>query len=97
MKKEDDPNHDLVLEWFKYTCPHCGKPATEVHEIIPKSLLPIGWWVRENRIALCSEYHFEIHNKIGTRNVSDHLRDLQRKTLEAMYLPWELEEYYSDT
>lgn len=53
----DDPNHRVVLLYYKFTCVHCLGRATSVHEREPRSKAPNTWRSVSNRVPLCNECH----------------------------------------
>lgn len=51
-------NNIIQFNTIKY-CVNCGKPATTMHHIVPKSL---GGLDNNNLVPLCDECHGKIHN-----------------------------------
>lgn len=52
-----DSTYNIVWAMFKGTCALCFKPATSVHEIVPRSSIPKTWMDIDNRITLCQSCH----------------------------------------
>lgn len=73
--RADDPNWQVAWDRFHGLCVVCLNPADTVHEIVPKSLAPKTWRDLENRVTLCREHHWEVHNKTGTRKAAPGLRE----------------------
>ena len=55
-----DKNWQAVWDMYKGICVLCLKPASGVHEIVPRSKLPAGWNEIDNRVPLCSECHEKV-------------------------------------
>lgn len=66
----------MIFECFGYRCARCRKPATTLHEIVPKSKRPRDWDEKENRIPLCNECHTLVHSK-GAINFEKELLNLR--------------------
>lgn len=69
-----------VLRKFKGRCVRCPKPATQVHEIEPRSS-GHGKLVFKNQVALCTQCHMEIHQK-GATNFVEELKKSRQVFLE---------------
>jgi 5-methylcytosine-specific restriction endonuclease McrA len=69
-----------VLRKFKGRCFRCPNPATQVHEIEPRSS-GRGKLVFENQVALCTQCHMEIHQK-GATSFVEELKELRQSFLE---------------
>lgn len=82
MSTDDlDPNQQIVWELYRGLCVMCQQPASEVHEIRPKSQDPAHWMDVDNRVTLCREDHWKVHNQIGTRAAASMLKERAAFTL----------------
>lgn len=74
-----DPDREKIFVMYKYRCVKCGKPATEIHEKLPRSYgkraMRIG-----NRVPLCHSCHMWAH-EVSARNTSLALTQCQIKFL----------------
>lgn len=52
-----DVDADVILHIFEYRCLRCRKPATTVHEIVPKSHGRFDAMKPSNRVPLCDDCH----------------------------------------
>lgn len=68
------PKAREVLEHYQFICAVCFSPATQVHEIMPKSKRPADWWAWENRVPLCANCHDRVHQE-GTAAWEERLRE----------------------
>lgn len=60
------PDQLEIFEEFGYKCIRCGHDAVTLHELIPKSLAPKTWMLKDNRVPICSICH-EFAHKYGTK------------------------------
>jgi hypothetical protein len=60
-----EPDEIAVFEYFGYKCIHCGRGATVLHELVPKSRTK-DWKRPGNRVALDAPCHGWAH-RVGTR------------------------------
>jgi 5-methylcytosine-specific restriction endonuclease McrA len=52
-----------LMQKYGGRCGHClTRPATDTHEIIPRSRDPAGWDDEQNQIALCRPCHMSIQS-----------------------------------
>ena len=61
-KKADKLFQEIGL-YLTPKCECCGRPATEIHHFIPKSLSTYLRYDLENGISLCRSCHFAHHSK----------------------------------
>ena len=78
--KVADCYYDMIMDMFHHKCVRCGRPAVNIHEIIPRSRLPKEWVLPENRVAVCAECHAWAHSR-GAASSADELRELRKKRL----------------
>lgn len=71
-----------ILKHYQFTCAVCLHPATEVHEIVPRSKKPENLWDFNNRVPLCKKCHHRIHEE-GTRIWEARLQEA-RETLASL-------------
>lgn len=78
----------VYFEFFKISptefvsCLLCGKRATEIHHIIPRSrIFGKDRDAIENLCALCHECHYMIHNKSSPSKFE---KELKEKTLKLI-------------
>ena len=57
----DDPTWQEVWDLFEGICVLCYGKAGSIHEIEPRSRRPKDWWELNNRVALCTYCHNQIH------------------------------------
>jgi 5-methylcytosine-specific restriction endonuclease McrA len=74
-------NRNKVWGMFHSRCIRCDHPATEIHEIIPRSKRPNDWWEIENMVCLCMKCHQWGHNR-GTKFSAPILTVLRKERLE---------------
>jgi 5-methylcytosine-specific restriction endonuclease McrA len=76
---------DIIFKMFGCTCVMCGGSAVCIHEMTPRSLRPMSWYHRRNRVPLCDDCHQWAHN-IGTGRSRPILKEARVKAL-AIYSP----------
>lgn len=57
---KDDWRREIIWNWYHGLCILCHRPASSVHEIVPRSNIPTEWDTFENRVPLCSECHDKV-------------------------------------
>ena len=78
MNDNNDPVWEEVWDYYGGRCVLCKKPASHVHEIIPKSLNK-NWRAFENRVTLCAVCHNKVHEE-GTQKWAEDLRQAAVRT-----------------
>lgn len=71
-------NQKFVWDTFRGLCVLCLRPASSIHEIVPRSSLPTEWDEIDNMVPLCSECHSKIQEnpsqyETKLRNQRDYL------------------------
>lgn len=62
MKSEAELIDDVRINTlFKYRCVGCMSPATEVHELIPRSRTKHATTMKQNRVPICRSCHHRAH------------------------------------
>ena len=81
-------NHvSIYLKFFNLSheefipCLLCGKRASEIHHIIPRSQITKGRDNIENLAALCHDCHYIIHNVKSPRTYRDILLKKQKELI----------------
>ncbi len=61
----------------------CGRPATEINEIIPRSWYKSAVLIEHNRVPLCRNCHEAFHHDGIT---AAKMREMRRKALDKLEL-----------
>jgi hypothetical protein len=77
-------DNQIILRIFGYRCIMCRRMGGFVHEIVPRSICPVGWERFDNRVPLCGSCHNFVHAS-GTRNHAEELREKRREFLKKHY------------
>jgi 5-methylcytosine-specific restriction endonuclease McrA len=62
LSESVDPTWQDVWDLFEGICVLCYGSSSSIHEIEPRSRRPNDWWEINNRVALCTYCHNQIHN-----------------------------------
>lgn len=74
-----------IFKFYNYKCLRCNKPATVLHELVPKSKAPKNWKVPSNRVALCSDCHDWAHRHGANNSRKELISIRKRKFPDAIW------------
>ena len=63
---------------------HPWHAASVVHELVPRSLRPVDWWHPDNRVAICTQAHEQVHSE-GTDKWAPELLRAKRQLLYILH------------
>ena len=78
-----NPDEIEIFKKFRYKCVRCRRPASVLHEIVPKSLAPENWDEPGNQVPLCIECHNWAHKR-GAASSAEELKEWMEVRL-ALY------------